>query len=174
MTFRPKASPKEISSLIGSAYKDGVGASKADKEPEAHDEAAEIAKEANLLLPICKRWVQTVPERVLRNAQPARVRFGVLYVNTRTAPWAQELTSMKTSLLAAIRKATNNRIIDIRFQVGPLPLPGIRQSEPVRHVDPTKVNLHSVPQETARVLASIPDDELRQALLLAACATLEP
>jgi hypothetical protein len=108
-------------------------------------------------------WRRAVPERVYTRARPVRVFNGTLHVNTATSAWASELEAWKEQLLSSIRRhAPEARVRSIRFRVGPLPeLPvGTRPERPP--VIP--VIVAPLPEQLARALASIDDDDLREAI----------
>lgn len=116
-------------------------------------------------------WRRAVPERVFMRARPVRLNQGVLWVHTATSAWASELEHLKEQLLASVQKhAPEARVRGLRFRVGPLPeLPPSTRPEPVR-VSPVAVA--TLPEELARALAGIDDDELREAIGHAASIAL--
>lgn len=108
-------------------------------------------------------WKRAVPERVYLRARPVRVHAGTLYVNTATSAWSSELEVWKERLLASVRKhAPEAKVRAVRFRVGPLPeMPvGTRPERPA----PPPVIIPTLPEQLARTLAAIDDDELREAI----------
>lgn len=108
-------------------------------------------------------WRRAVPERVLLRARPVRLHAGTLYVNTATSAWASELEHWKERLVASARRhAPEANVRAVRFRVGPLPeLPtGTRPERP----SAPPVIVATLPEDLARVLAAIDDDELRAAI----------
>lgn len=108
-------------------------------------------------------WRRVVPERVYQRARPVRLHNGTLYVHTATSAWSSELEVWKEKLLASIRRhAPEARVRAFRFRVGPLPeLPQGTRPEPA---PAPPVVVATLPEDLARVLASIDDDELREAI----------
>jgi hypothetical protein len=116
-------------------------------------------------------WRRGVPERICLRARPVRIHAGILLVHTATSAWASELELMKEQLLRSLRKhAPEARIRAIRFRVGPLPeLP--MATRPERQA-PSPVVIPPLPESLARALASIDDDDLREAIGTAASVSL--
>ncbi len=108
-------------------------------------------------------WRRAVPERVFSRARPVRLQNGVLWVHTATSAWASELEHIKEQLLASVQKhAPDARVKGLRFRVGPLPeLPTTTRPEQPR---PAPVPVAVLPEELARALAAIDDDDLRDAI----------
>lgn len=116
-------------------------------------------------------WQKAVPERVVARARPVRLVNGTLFVNTATSAWALELDHLRETLLASVQKHSPfARVRDIRFRVGPLPDLPIRTRNEVRRASPVAVA--SLPEELARVLATIDDDDLRDVIGYAASIQL--
>jgi hypothetical protein len=108
-------------------------------------------------------WRRAVPERVFRRARPVRLHAGTLYVNTATSAWASELEAWKEQLVASARKhAPEARVRAIRFRVGPLP--ELAQGSRPERTPAPPVIVAALPEQLARVLAAIDDDELREAI----------
>lgn len=116
-------------------------------------------------------WRRGVPERIYLRARPVRIHAGTLHVHTATSAWASELELMKESLLQSLQEhAPEARIRAIRFRVGPLPdLP--MAVRPQRKA-PSPVVIPPLPESLARALASIDDDDLREAIGTAASVSL--
>ncbi len=116
-------------------------------------------------------WQKAVPERVVARARPVRLVHGTLVVHTATSAWALELDHLRETLLASVQKhAPFARVREIRFRVGPLPdVPQRTREEPRR---PSPVAVANLPDELARALATIDDDELRDAIGHAASIAL--
>jgi hypothetical protein len=116
-------------------------------------------------------WERAVPERVVENARPVRLERGVLYVHAATTVWANEIDLLKEDFLERLRKvAPESRIRAIRVKVGRLPpRPPVLRKE-VRAIPPKP--LTDLPDEVARALASISDDELRKTIGSAASYSL--
>jgi len=116
-------------------------------------------------------WKRAVSERVYSRARPVRLRQGILHVNTATSAWASELEYQKEQLLASVRRhAPEARVRALRFRVGPLPeLPPTTRPE---RVQPPPVIVPPLPEQLARVLATIDDDDLRAAIETAASMAL--
>lgn len=100
-----------------------------------------------------------------------RVHGNTLHVHTATSAWASELEAWKEQLLASIRRhAPEARIRAIRFRVGPLPELPVG-SRPERPVAPPVI-VAPLPEQLARALASIDDDDLREAIGSAASVAI--
>jgi len=62
-------------------------------------------------------WDQVVDERVSRNTEAVKLRNKVLYVNTATSTWAQELTFLKRDIIRHFNeKAGEEAVKDIKFK----------------------------------------------------------
>jgi hypothetical protein len=116
-------------------------------------------------------WRKAVPERVFNRARPVRFSHGTLLVHTATSAWANELDHLQDQLLASVqRTAPEARVKALRFRVGPLPdMPPQTRPDPPRR---TPIAVKTLPEELARVLARIDDDELREAIGAAASVAL--
>jgi hypothetical protein len=116
-------------------------------------------------------WRRSVPARVFARARPVRLSHGVLYVHTATPAWALELDHLKQQLLASVRKhAPQAHVKELRFRTGPLPeLPKSNRPERQR---PEPVAVAALPEQLARALAAIDDDDLREAISFAASVSL--
>ncbi len=62
-----------------------------------------------------KAWEETVNQRIAQHTKILGLREGVLLVATKSAPWAQQLTLQRQSLLAKINRLLETPIKDIRF-----------------------------------------------------------
>lgn len=116
-------------------------------------------------------WRRSVPERIYNRARPVRLHGGTLTIHTATGAWASELEYDKERWLAAIRRqAPEARVKALRFRVGPLPelSEGTRQARSPA----LPVVVSTLPERLARTLASIDDDDLREAIGLAASVGL--
>ena len=116
-------------------------------------------------------WRRAVPARVFARARPVRLSHGTLYVHTASPAWALELHHLEPQLLASVQKhAPEARIRELRFKMGPLPdVPAGSRPDRKR---PEPVAVASLPESLARALASIDDDDLREAISSAAAVSL--
>lgn len=116
-------------------------------------------------------WERAVPERVMENARPVRLERGVLYVHAATTVWANEIDLLKEDFIARLQKvAPESRIRSIRVKVGRMP-----PRPPVLRRDPKPIPpqpLTNLPDDVARELAGINDDDLRKAIGSAAAYSL--
>lgn len=116
-------------------------------------------------------WSKLVSDRILQNARPVMFRAGVLHVNTASSTWANALSLESDSLLARMRgRVPGCRVRSLRFRVGPLPPLG-----PEVFAPPPRARLRPVtdlPEDVARELARIADDELRDVVARAAAVSL--
>jgi len=123
-----------------------------------------------IVLKVFGWWSRAVPQRVLRNARPVRLKNGVLIVHTATSAWASELDLLKDKLLGSLRRTLPEADVrDMRFRVGPLPDVAKHQ----RAAKPAPVvPVQELPEEVARALAAVHDDELRHVVANAAGVSL--
>lgn len=149
---RRGGTPRPLSELLGTVYP--------GREPE------EVA-----VIRVFTWWRRAVPARVFARARPMRLSHGVLYVNTASPAWALELDYLKPQLLASVQKhAPEAHVKELRFRTGPLPeLPTGSRPDPKR---PEPVPVAILPENLARALACIDDDELREAISGAAAVGL--
>ena len=112
-------------------------------------------------------FMRILSPRVVRNARPVRFQRGVLTVHTINGAWATSLSLESESILVRLRKALPGlRLGKLVFRSGPLPdaaVPLPPDPEPVR-----SVALDKLPDDVARELARISDDDLREAVTRAA------
>lgn len=123
------------------------------------------------LMIVFAQWCRSVPERVVMQAQPVRVRAGALTVHTRTAAWANLLQLESESLLATLRaRYPSCGVQSLTFRPGPfpdLPIPRKEEAPP-----PTVRPLRMLPEELAVQLVRIRSDTLRDAIARAAAVGL--
>jgi hypothetical protein len=113
-------------------------------------------------------WVRMAGPRLARNTRPERVMRDVLIVRVATAPWANELSYLRSSLLEKLQSTPGAQWIkELRFTIGPLeglpswdddpaePRPPQPDPGPPPPVDAGKV---------AGALMQVTDPELRAAL----------
>ena len=115
---------------------------------------------------VADAWPAAVGPEIARNAWPSRFsRDGTLFVNTRDAVWAFELTQRAAEIASRLPNAPA-----LKFAPGPLAEPaGEAPGE-----EPAPV-LEATPEqalEAARWAASIEDEELRELVARAARASL--
>jgi hypothetical protein len=116
-------------------------------------------------------WERAVPARVADNARPVRLERGVLWIHAATTVWANELDFLKDDLVARLRQvAPESRVRSMRIRVGKLPPrpPRVDRAPPPTEVVP----LIALPEDVARALASVGDDDLRRTIGDAARASL--
>lgn len=116
-------------------------------------------------------FLRALSPRVLRNARPVKLWKGNLTVHTSNSAWANTLQLEHDALLAKIKRAAPDAAIrKLIFRSGPLPeaalpLPPMAEAQP-------GVPLSELPEELARELARIHNDELREAVRIAASVGL--
>lgn len=116
-------------------------------------------------------WEKAVPRRVLENARPAKMARGVLTIHVTTSVWAHELEMLKPQLLESLQKrAPEAGVRDLRMRVAPMP-PLFEGPPRERRMTPV-VPLTELPEELARVLAAVGDDDVREAVAKAAGISL--
>ncbi len=114
------------------------------------------------------QWAQIVGARVADRARPMALDRETLTVRAATSVWASELSMLAPDILARLRER-GFQVKELRFTVGAIeasarPL----EVRPSRKLPPPV----PVPTELVSVLASVEDDELREAIEHAACANL--
>jgi len=117
---------------------------------------------------IVQVWPAAVGEAIARNAWPARLgRDGTLNVNAVSATWAFELGRMAPDILEQLRAALGSTApAALRFAPGPVPEPPAQR--PAR---PREIPIEDR-AEAATLTAGIEDEELREAVVRAAAASL--
>ncbi|RLB56541.1 MAG: hypothetical protein DRJ42_02965 [Deltaproteobacteria bacterium] len=116
-------------------------------------------------------WEKAVPDRVARNARPVALVRGTLIVHTTTSVWAQEIDLLKEQLMGSLRKVSpRSGVRGLRAKVGPMP-PRLsdRKAPPPK---PPAVPVASLPEELARELGRVGDDDVRDAITKAAAVGL--
>lgn len=62
-------------------------------------------------------WTEIVDERVKKHTEAIKVRGRVLFVNTSSPAWAQELTFLKTAIISKFNERAGAQAIrDIKFK----------------------------------------------------------
>jgi hypothetical protein len=113
-------------------------------------------------------FMRALSERIIRNARPIKLFRGTLFVNTSNSAWANSLQLESDSLLAKLKRvAPDARIRKLVFRAGPLPEIAL----PLAYtplVENRGIPLKELPEEIARELVRIHNDELREAVTRAA------
>src|SRR5262245_26645482 len=86
--------------------------------------AKRLGLETRLLeLRLQREWKQIVGEPIASNTWPDQIRFKKLYLTVRNSVWMQQLTFLKSTLLAKINAAAGNSLItDLALRVGGIPV----------------------------------------------------
>lgn len=117
-------------------------------------------------------FMRALSPRILRNARPVKLMRGTLIVHTSNSAWANSLQLECESLLAKLKRvAPDARIRKLLFRAGPLPEAAL----PLPHTPLIKnsgIPLKELPEEIARELARIHNDEVREAVAKAASVGL--
>lgn len=108
-------------------------------------------------------WEAAVGTRIAARTRPAKLDRGVLLVVTATAAWSSELSLLTTPILHKLRAARID-VTELRFRVGPIENP----VRPLRRPSKRSPPLAPLDEPLGRALASVPDDDLRKAIELAA------
>jgi hypothetical protein len=105
-------------------------------------------------------WDKAVGDAIARQAQPAFVRGGVLFVKCPSSAWMQQLHFMKNTIRDELNRLLGHEVVkEIRFQIGAVSRPPV--GEPV--VDHQEVVLDDA--EQARIdeaLRPLEDPEIRE------------
>ena len=117
-------------------------------------------------------FMRALSPRVLRNARPVKLFRGTLIVHTSNSAWANSLQLESVAVLAKLKRVTPSiRVRKLVFRSGPLPDAAV----PLPHtplVPAKRIELRTMPEDLARQLARIHNDELREAVTKAASAGL--
>ena len=152
-TRGPKRGMKTLAELVPAVY------------PSSEPDAIRLVR-------ISAWWERTLPARVVRNVRPVKLSRGTLVVHATTSAWAQELTLAHPDLLEQIRIGTREQtaLQRMRVRVGAMP-PRI---VPEVHVPPKFIPIppEKLPPPLTRVLETIEDPRLREAVALAAGTSL--
>jgi hypothetical protein len=143
---------KDIGALIDSAY-------------PSRDRSGVAAAQA------FAAWIAAVPARIADNARPVRLRKGLLTIHTATSTWAHSLGFEAEDILRRMGEHRVGLKVDrIIFRVGPLP-PLSTSMGPEAKPRPV-VPLEALPEQLARELAHVRDDDLREKIAKAAALDL--
>jgi len=64
-------------------------------------------------------WDEVLKSDILKNTRPSRIRDGVLFVETTTSSWANELNFLKSDIISKINGRLGDAVIkDIYFHTG--------------------------------------------------------
>jgi hypothetical protein len=152
MARRKKGAPKPLRDLVPAAY-------------PSHEPAEVKAIRAFAW------WERAVPARVAEAARPVRVERGVLIVHAKSHVWANELTYLKQDLLQRLLAvAPDSGVRDIRVRVAELP--PVPPPLDVETPPPPVIPVVALPEELARALAGVGDDDVRDAVRSAASVGL--
>jgi hypothetical protein len=113
-------------------------------------------------------WRDAVGARIAERAVPISLEGGVLLLRVPSSVWASELSLLSDDVCARLGER-GVKARELRFRVGTLP-PVERPAE--RRVTRSVPHVREVPDEVARVLASVEDAELRGVIARAAAANL--
>ncbi len=108
-------------------------------------------------------WNGVVGKGVAAKAQPVGFRDGTLTVVVATAPWMQQLTFLKRSIIDKLNERLGDDLVrDLYLKTGRPLAPSSRPQKPAK-----KPDRQLTEEETARIAeetAAIDDPELREAL----------
>ena len=148
---RPKSFPTRVSDVLDGAYPGRP----ADRP----------------LLRTFSWWDRVVPARIAERARPVSLKHGTLVIHTGSSGWAQELSFHERDLLASVQESVP-AVLRLRIRVGPMPKPPPPPDPPPPKTEP--IPFADLPAELARALAGLHDDDLRDAVSLAARTSLAP
>lgn len=112
-------------------------------------------------------WHQLAGERLGRHARAERLWDDTLIIRVRTAAWANELSYLRATLLAELRRHPDlAHVNELRFTVGPLDeLPDWDEElHPAAPPPPPKTRPPLDASALAEALSAVRDPELRAAL----------
>jgi hypothetical protein len=113
-------------------------------------------------------WREAVGARISERALPLSLEDGTLLLRVPTSVWANELSLLADEVLARL-KDCGVVARELRFRVGAVPAV---ERPPERRIARAVPVIREVPDELARVLATVSDPQLRQAIESAAAANL--
>ncbi len=113
-------------------------------------------------------WRDAVGARIAERALPLSLEDGTLLLRVPTSVWANELSLLAAEVCARL-KERGVVARELRFRVGAVPAV---ERPPERRISRSVPVIREVPDELARVLATVTDPELRQAIESAAAANL--
>jgi hypothetical protein len=113
-------------------------------------------------------WREAVGARIAERARPLSLEDGTLVLRVPTSVWANELSLLADEVFARLKE---RGVIarELRFRVGAVPAV---ERPPERRIARAVPVIREVPDELARVLATVNDPQLRQAIESAAAANL--
>jgi hypothetical protein len=117
-------------------------------------------------------YMRALSPRILRNARPVKLMRGTLIVHTSNSAWANTLQLECDSLLAKLKRVTPDAgIRKLLFRAGPLPDAAL----PLAYtplIENRGIPLKELPEEIARELVRIHNDDVREAVKKAASVGL--
>jgi hypothetical protein len=113
-------------------------------------------------------WRDAVGARIAERAVPISLDEGTLLLRVPTSVWANELSLLADEVCARL-KERGVVARELRFRVGAVPPV---ERPPERRIARAVPAVREIPAELARVLATVTDPELRQAIESAAAANL--
>ena len=103
-------------------------------------------------------WARLVGERIASRSSPSSLVKGVLWIETASAVWAQELSMLTAEILPRLR-AHGLAVNDLRFKVATSTLRETSHTQRARRDAPKPV-LEPLPSDLALKLHSLVDPEL--------------
>jgi hypothetical protein len=120
-------------------------------------------------VPISARdWEAAVGSRIAARTRPTRLERGVLFVQTASATWAQELSLLAGPIVEQLR-ARGVEVESLRFRVGPVDAPARPPARDEVRTSPPAVPL---PAPLKEEIARVPDESLREVIARAAAKNL--
>ena len=113
-------------------------------------------------------WRDAVGARIAERAFPISLEEGTLLLRVPTSVWANELSLLSGDVCARL-KERGVVARELRFRVGAVPPV---ERPPERRIARAVPVVREVPEELARVLATVTDPDLRHAIESAAAANL--
>jgi Dna[CI] antecedent DciA-like protein len=116
-------------------------------------------------------WRDAVGPRIAERAWPISLEGGVLLLRVPSSVWANELSLLSVEICARLLERSVT-VRELRFRVGTVPAVERPPERRTVRAAPSPRDLPALPDDLARVLASVNDTDLRRVIESAAAANL--
>jgi len=111
-----------------------------------------------------QQWREIIGEPIASHTWPAQVRYKKLYLVVRNSVWVQQLTFLKSALLAKLNEQAGCECLkDITFRVGEIPSSGITHATSASSTQRLEVSEAALIEAAAHA-AAVQDPEIRNRL----------